>query len=95
MVPFQFDIITSLPSSRPYEHASVRKSKAKSYHCKSGIEPAPKPFSPFSSSSRSLKLRGIFAPIVHFNGRKRRGSRCTGARGGRRILGKIENIGVK
>lgn len=68
MVPFQLVIIRSSPSARPYEHAS-RFGKLSHQHTivtyvRSMYLPAPWPFSPFSSSSKSRKLRGIFALIL-------------------------------
>lgn len=33
-----------------------------------GIVPAPRPFSPFSSSSSNLKFRGTFAPMMKLSG---------------------------
>jgi len=71
MVPFQSDIIMSLPSDRPYEQASiiVKIHQSVSYAgrlhkvCDQGSRnsPAPSPFSPFSSSSNRRKFRGTLA----------------------------------
>lgn len=85
IVPFQFVMSRSSPSSRPYEHASaIPPVLSQSYVCIShllvatcAILPAPRPFSPFSSSSSSRKLRGTLAPMVLQLSRIVRGSvRC-------------------
>ena len=63
IVPFQWLIMISSPSSRPYEQ-----------------EPSPMPFSPFSSSSSSRKLRGTtrVSRGVNCAGRQRRTFRHRG-----------------
>ena len=65
MVPFQFDIIRSSASERPYEHASECQIYQYFVHRVSlAIAqnlPAPRPFSPFSNSSRRRKFLGTFA----------------------------------
>jgi hypothetical protein len=61
-VPFQSDINRSSPLSRPYEHASVYSQHSTLKECLSAV-PAPRPFSPFSSSSSKRKLRGTLAPM--------------------------------
>jgi hypothetical protein len=65
-VPFQLDINMSSPSARPYEHASTKHKTSAIWHISvsSPYSPAPRPFSPFSNSSRSLKFLGTLDPIV-------------------------------
>ena len=63
MVPFQSDINRSSPLSSPYEHASVQH-QFPTPNRDATVIPAPRPFSPFSNSSNSLKFRGTFAPIL-------------------------------
>lgn len=64
MVPFQFVIIKSSPSARPYEHASPRTSVNMYMITRKLSLPAPKPFSPFSSSSSRRKFRGTLADMI-------------------------------
>lgn len=62
-MPFQSDINRSSPLSRPYEHASVYSQHSTLDQARSSAIPAPRPFSPFSSSSSRRKLRGTLAPM--------------------------------
>lgn len=62
-MPFQSDINRSSPLSRPYEHASVYSQHSTCNQEQSSAIPAPRPFSPFSSSSNRRKLRGTLAPM--------------------------------
>jgi len=70
-VPFQFDMSRSSPSARPYEQASriqISSDQFRSAAADSSIVgvsiPAPSPFSPFSSSSSSLKFLGTLAAMM-------------------------------
>lgn len=71
IVPFQFAISMSSPSASPYEHASESVSAQCFTRRPADLySPAPRPFSPFSSSSSNLKFLGTLAPIVSARGRK-------------------------
>lgn len=63
MVPFQLVMSRSSPSSKPYEQASIMTVSTSDIELSADHMPAPRPFSPFSSSSSRRKLRGTFAPI--------------------------------
>lgn len=63
IVPFQSDINRSSPLSRPYEQASVYSQHLSRIQLQLSAIPAPRPFSPFSSSSSRRKLRGTLAPM--------------------------------
>ena len=62
-MPFQSDINKSSPLSRPYEQASVYSQHSTLNQVQLSAIPAPRPFSPFSSSSSRRKLRGTLAPM--------------------------------
>lgn len=69
IVPFQFDMSRSSPSARPYEQASrIQFSSVQIAAADNSIlgvsVPAPSPFSPFSSSSNSLKFLGTLAAMM-------------------------------
>lgn len=104
---FQFDIITSSPSTRPYEHPS--SPLITSQHLllfSSGPSrlinsPAPNPFSPFSNSSSRRKFLGTLATIFSvrpfvFVLKKRSnwvyGMRCD-ARYGRSLKSEVDYLG--